>query len=456
MSNMKKIQWGEFLFIVGLIIFYFMWAYIQPFNVSPDEAMRFQVPKYIYNHWNLPVGDDPEVLSQPWGASMAFTPIGAYLFGGYLMKIVGIFHPTEYSLLMAARMASLIFGVGTAFFSIKIGKKLFRNPWMRWLFICMVTLLPQMAFISSYVNSDSMAIFSASCIVYIWILGVESGWSRKHCVYLGLALSVCLMSYYTAYGFLLCSFLLFVFSFLCYSPKEMTGKERWTLMIRRGLIVLGVVFLLTGWWFIRNAILYNGDILGMKAYDACGEIHAVEELKPSKHWTYNRAGYSLYRMLFTDEWILCTWLTFVGAFGYVKYLLLVSMYRIWKILLLLGASGAVLGAVLSVWKQKRLDKKMHLYLWIFISILFPIGISIYYSYYTDFQPQGRYIMPMVVPLMLLVVKGIERLVDFIPEKWIWIRRGIPAVMTAAVVLIALYSYLKIFRPIYAGALLGIL
>jgi hypothetical protein len=38
-----------------------------------------------------------------------------------------------------------------------------------------------------------------------------------------------------------------------------------------------------------------------------------------------------------------------------------------------------------------------------------IGLSIYYSYIFDYQAQGRYCFPALLPLALLSAKGIERI-----------------------------------------------
>ena len=34
-------------------------------------------------------------------------------------------------------------------------------------------------------------------------------------------------------------------------------------------------------------------------------------------------------------------------------------------------------------------------------------LNMYYSFFNDFQAQGRYCMPMLIPLMLLITKGFE-------------------------------------------------
>ncbi|MDE5853407.1 MAG: hypothetical protein K2G97_05120, partial [Oscillospiraceae bacterium] len=44
----------------------------------------------------------------------------------------------------------------------------------------------------------------------------------------------------------------------------------------------------------------------------------------------------------------------------------------------------------------------------FIAFLIPIILSLYYSYYSDFQPQGRYLAPLIIPLMYFLVIGLKQ------------------------------------------------
>ena len=44
-----------------------------------------------------------------------------------------------------------------------------------------------------------------------------------------------------------------------------------------------------------------------------------------------------------------------------------------------------------------------------------IGLGIYYSYAWEYQPQGRYILPVLIPLMYLVTLGMEKLCGLM--KW---------------------------------------
>ena len=66
---------------------------------------------------------------------------------------------------------------------------------------------------------------------------------------------------------------------------------------KKGLLVCAIVLILAAWWFIRNAILYDGDFLGMNASSICAEKYAKPAYKPSQKQTPQMAGYTFWDML---------------------------------------------------------------------------------------------------------------------------------------------------------------
>lgn len=48
-----------------------------------------------------------------------------------------------------------------------------------------------------------------------------------------------------------------------------------------------------------------------------------------------------------------------------------------------------------------------------LCIIIPILLTVYYAYFNDYQAQGRYMMPMIIPLMYFVAKGIEEIFNII-------------------------------------------
>lgn len=433
----------EIVFLASLFLFYFLWAWTQPYNTAPDEAMRYDIPTFIYEHGRLPHGGDPSIRNPIWGISYGFNPILSYIFAAGFMKITSIFTTQEFALLMAARMVSVLFGVGTAFFTIRISKKLFPFVY-RPLFICLVCLLPQMAYIASYVNNDSMAICTTAMIVYMWILGIESNWDKKSCVGLALSISLCALSYYNAYGFILCSILLFCFTTAFCQNKKYDFGTMW----KKGWPIAAIVLVCIGWWFIRNALIYDGDFMARAIAREYGEMYAAPGFKPSDHFTYQKAGMPLLEMLLTQHWLRDTKFSFIACFGNMEHYLNLSTYDIYLYPLYFGAFGMLFQLPNKF--RLRKDKKWHIdgifHLLMAVAMVIPVFLSIYYSYTSDFQAQGRYILPMIIPLMYFAVLGLKTITEFLIRKErIWI---FTFGYSLIIVLTTVQAFTQIFYPAY--------
>ena len=49
-NTKKQERQLEVIFLLAVFLTILMWALVQPFNVSPDEAMRYQIVDYIMRH----------------------------------------------------------------------------------------------------------------------------------------------------------------------------------------------------------------------------------------------------------------------------------------------------------------------------------------------------------------------------------------------------------------------
>lgn len=452
-KGIKKEYKIEFIFLLAVFGYYFLWAYIQPFNVSPDEAMRYDVAKYIYNHGGvLPHGGDPEIRNEIWGISYAFSPIAAYMLGAYLMKIVSFVNANPFALLMAARLVSMFFGVGTVFFTIRIAKRVFQNKRIAWLLILAVAFFPNLAFLSSYVNNDTMALFSTAFITYVWIRVMQEGsWNWKNCILLGVAVSVCAMSYYNAYGYALCSIILFIIVFMIGKNK----KECFKKMMVRGLAITGIFLALCGWWFVRNAVIYDGDFLGRRTMTEYAEKYAEEGYKPSDHITPQKEGQGVWEMVtgygpHPYKWYGMVMRSFVGMYGHMNHLQPYGYYLIWWTFLLAGLAGSILihpGRLFAVRKNKTWQLSGIVHWTMIAAMIIPNLLNIYYSYASDYQPQGRYSMPMFIPMMYFVVMGWQNIGKLFLKKE---RRVNVLIFHFCMLVVALgvYSYYSVFLPLY--------
>lgn len=451
----------ELLFLLLFGIFLFLWAVIQPFNASPDEPMRYRICQYLYENRTLPPhGGDPSIRDAAWGYSYAFFPILPQTIGAFFMTVASWFSKDAFVLLMAARMVSVVSGVVTAWFSLRIGEKLWGRTTLKWLFTVLVTMLPQFVFLCSYVNSDSFAVMATSVIIYSWLLGMESGWSYRSCITMAVGIILCAMCYYDAYGVILASVLVVCVSLL----RQWKDRRKRLDLIKKMLLIAGLVLLGIAWWFIRNAVLYQGDFLGLATSEEYSRQFAAENLKPSNRYLPYHEGASLWDMLFSWGWIKVVGISFIGCFGYVSIPLKIWMYVIYAAVIAIGAGAALWHAITRVKAKDGLPGTgWQNRVWIaalLITGIIPNLLNLYHSYYVDFQPQGRYSMPMLLPLMYFVTLGWQYIskgteeggdpaamqTDFSAGKHRKYRRWIAPCLGIAWSALTVFIYLTIYYP----------
>lgn len=431
------------IFLVCLFCYYFIWTISQPFNSCPDEGMKWDICKYIFENNKLPKGDEQTIRNPIWGISYAFQPILTYMICTVFMKVASIFTINQFLLVVAARLVSILSMTLSIYFVIKISDKLFKDKEIyKILFVVFIAFQPITAFLASYINNDSTAVLATTMIIYLWILGLESNWKTKHCVLLGLAIGFCALTYYNAYGYILCSIILCLVSV---TSNKMKAKDIWKKILIVGLIAIAFA----GWWFVRNAILYNGDFLGINAQNECGDKYALHDYKPSTRLTLQKEGKSLIYMIVEKEWLNTTAVSFIGVFGYHTIMMSTKIYYCYLAIWVIGAIGCLINFK-ELFIYKKEEKNKYLLNYIFVaSIIIPILLSMYYSYASDYQPQGRYIMGIIVPFTYFLVKGIETLL----EKFIKSEKIRNVIIIALMLLIIVISFKAIFGyviPAYRG------
>ena len=437
--NEKKLT---VLFIFFCVFCAFGLALIQSNDVGPDEKMKMDICKFIADYGELPHGGDERVRDPLWGSSYGFTPILPYMLGGVFIKIASIFTQNMHYYYFAARLVSVMCYAVFLIFVTKIGEKLFDKKIYKWFFIILISILPQMVFLGSYINNDSLAMMCIAMIIYGWIIGLENKWTYKNCIFLAISLGLCALSYYNAYGYILTSAIIFLIS-------NFKFKTKFKDIMKKGILIGIIAFIICGWWFIRSAIIYDGDFLGLRTTDEYSEKYAVDEYKNSKRETPINLNESLFYMLVNRHWITITMKSFYIAFGKMSWFVYSAIYYIVWAVWAFEILGYFIQKIFSRKNKKQdLDKnniekvfnKNLIESMFFINIGITGFLSVYYSYTSDFQPQGRYIMPMLIPFMYLVTTGIK----FWVEKFL---------KTEKKQIIALISLLTCYSVIFVNCML---
>ena len=468
---MIKRRWRS-IYLLALFVFVFIWSYVQPYSVAPDEAMKFDVINYLVNNNALPDGRDASIRNPIWGISYAYQPYLSLMISALFMKITSFFTKNMQALVMAARLVNVFLITGIGFVAMKIGDELLEKG-EKILFVFLVTLLPGSLYLGTYVNNDVIALFSIACIIYGWIRVYKYGWTKKRACFWGLSISLCALSYYNAYSYILCSMFFFIITALFLNGKKWDIKT----LIKWGSLITFIVILFAGWWFVRNAILYDGDILARETMKKMGELYAQNEYKPSKIFTPQRAGMTIGEMLLyvhgtnvnSHNYLITVFMSFIGVFGSMEIFppgLISKLYLLFFFIAILGVfknytnifgrskkvvKKEIIGAgptylntytMQPIWKTYSL-----LHLTMVLASLISALLAIWYSYANDYQAQGRYFMPALIPFMYFVVLGYRylfgKLIKSEKLKFL-IYIGISVIIAC----LAVYCFVGVFYPYY--------
>ena len=435
------------LMLLTLFICMMTFAAVQPFGDGPDEINRFKLVEYIYNHGTLPVGDDPEVLIDGYGGSYAFQPMLTYIIDGYLLRAMRVLEPTLEMRVFISRLVNIFIGLLTAVYVKKLSDYLFENKKTAWAFTLAVVFLPQNVFIHTYVNTDSMGLLSIAIVLYALAKGMRNDFDRSSCITLAVGIILCALSYYNCYGIVVCAVLLFALYFFkkfrvaSDSTQDLPVYD-YRSLLRKGIFISVIVLIGIAWWFIRNAILYDGDFLAMEARALCAAETSIESLNPLTRETYQKMGVPLMEMVFGTDYFTLVWKSFIAMFGPMLIPTHHYIYMAFRDLFFVAVIGLLIPKKTSVLTWTNKYSKWLIHGIMALAIVIPVILALYYSYTYDFQPQGRYYLPMVVPFIYFLAMGFEKIVDVV--EWCVgkvIRKDRVTALSGAFLYHVLYAFL---------------
>lgn len=395
------------LAILLLFVFICMSVFVvkQPFGDGPDEINRYKVVSYIEKHGAIPLGDDPEIIIDGYGASYAFQPILTYMIEGYLLHIISFLNLDFDTKLIIARYVNVFIGLIAAFYTVRLSRVLFGDDKTALLFSLAVIFLPQNIFIYTYVNTDGMGLLSVIMMVYATILGYKSDFNKESLYTLAIGIILCLMSYYNCYGYILMAFIAFIIYFVM--------KKDTDAMFKKGIPVALSVFLMAGWWFFRNILLYGSDIFALNARRECAQLTGNILWLENMANTYQAQGYTLKEMVFDTDYFTLVWKSFIAMFGPMSIPTHHYVYMAFKYLFFICVVSLFIPKKVSVLPE--IEKKSRIILWISMmtAMVIPAVLALYYSYTWDFQPQGRYYLPCMIPFFFVLCLGMEKLITLI-------------------------------------------
>ena len=275
---------------------------------------------------------------------------------------------------------------------------------------------PKFIFTNAAVNNDGllMALCSLALLMAVGLL--RRGPSRRGYIGLGLIVGLAVLTKLTGLGLLVLVLYALAVLGVRYSAKEaITGAT----------VVLGLVILLAGWWFVRNLVLYH-EPTGMNLFfTSLGQT-------PNRIPLSSILGDS--RRIGMTYWAVFGWLN-VPASSWV--------YRFFDLLVVLGIVGLPLALVRGLRKPPTVpgSSLLLLILWV---VVVALGYWAYVRYnLVQSAGTGRMVLPAVSCVSILMSWGLTQLP---PRRW---RMALVAVMAVAMALIALACPFLYIVPAYA-------
>ena len=407
------------ILLSGIIFMILAWK--MDANAGPDEVFRYKVAEWIAANNRLPTGYEDELVNPVWCYSYAFTPYLPSILAALFIKIVSLFTSAPRVLLFAARLVNVFAGMGTIYVALRAGDKLFENKGSVCFFAAVAAYLPQFTFLAGYLNNDVITALAAFMILDALLDGGRSGWNFRNMLYLAAGTGVCMLTYYFGYGWVLAAVAGFFYTSL------RVEKDRRQTFKKAGIIAL-MVFVIAGWYFIRNGIMYHGDFLGYSAQNDYVGIYASEHgIIPANN--PGMKSMHLRDMLHNGRWTETTMESFIGMFGGMIICLDGKFYDFYT----LAFWMCIMLFVLYRYKTKEKISTAFIMMLLF-EIAFPIVFSIYSSYTRDYSPQGRYLIAVLPAIAVFTSVGIDEFYKALSGRYKW-GKHFPMIASACLFLV---------------------
>lgn len=159
----------------------------------------------------------------------------------------------------------------------------------------------------------------------------------------------------------------------------------------------------------------------MRTTKESASLYATEEYKPENRQTPASEGWSFKQTYLqtpegrTSNWLFSTVSSFIGSFSYMTVHLPMVLYLLYGALMAFGFLLFLFLAMVPHWLRKK--PQLLLFVMLLLACLITLFMDMYNTYFSDYQSQGRYLMPALVPLMVWIDDGYSSLTAKLPAEW---------------------------------------
>lgn len=424
MSGWRKntLRYLLWLIILIEIAFGILYAVKTPRWQAPDEPAQFNYVRHIAETGTLPIlqkGDyDQAYLEKikaakfPLGMSVDNIRYESYQPPLYYLLATPVYlgaRAVNFDLALALRLCSVSLGALLFFLAYRVLAQIFpANPWLALAGVGFMATVPMHIAMASAINADVLAEVLVAVILLIAFARTRGNLNDRRFILLGgIVYGLALLASTKIYP----AALLLVFAEIGYiiQGKSEGGKRgmefantRFVGAWRVLFLLFGVAVLVSGWWFVRNALIYgDADILGWARHDI-----VVTGQPTTAEWA---AKYGL-KSIAADFFII-TFKSFWAQFGWMSVLVNDRIYVSLFVLTATVMLGLVLW-VIRVLRERAREWSTTQLPWLLCGVWL-LTVFLAHAWYNlrYVQPQGRYLFPALLPVAAFFVVGLYEIFD---------------------------------------------
>ncbi|MCC6904803.1 MAG: phospholipid carrier-dependent glycosyltransferase [Anaerolineae bacterium] len=225
-----------------------------------------------------------------------------------------------------ARWTTLLWGAGTVLLTYLIVLRIFPGRHAIALLAAAIAALnPMFLYLGGAINNDVPAGLAGAAITYLCLLVIRNGATDRLALWLGVAYGLASLTKFNLVAMLaVIELALLLAIWTAPAPDQ---RARWLRWLRANAIIAGVTLAISGWWYVRNIILY-GEPTGFLRLT---EIWGARDPRAGVQLTGRELGYA--------------WTSLWGRFGYGQIPLPPRFYR--GVGILAGVGGLGLAAFIT-------------------------------------------------------------------------------------------------------------
>ena len=372
-------------------------AILTPYNVHPDEFSHVDAFEYYETNWWPPdLGSDKLIYSR-YGTSHVYTGELVYFIYGKIGHVLNLIIRTNHIKHLIYRFINIFLFVSTLSVLFFAPCRIINTAPIAIVFLC----IPQVSYIYSYANYDGWAVSSTVFLFVLALVMAEKSvtpWSWSKIGLLGLLTGFIFGSRDPDILGLIIPYSILGIQIIRNSTNSGVAMK----YVARLIIALLIAFCIAS--PLKLIFPYSQDNYGV-AYQQMLEDKAQKPFKPStrSHPTFylSKKGETYRHLLLERKWIVLSYMSFYGCYGYLSTWNPVYVYLITGIALFLAFTLTTYTCI-TRWKAFGDLQKSILALSPLL-FLINIGASIWYSMHIDFQAQGRYLFCTLIPFCILLV-----------------------------------------------------